>query len=286
MKDEQPEDIQLVSCDLNGTLVHQHTMMDMIRVYFPQVPERYEKAKAAFSKQTSGYLSMKEAFEVAGPLTKGLSLRNAIDYAQSVMRFLEGFEEFIATLYDRKKYFVINSTGYTVTTEVIKALYGPEKVHGVICNRLIFGWEGNPAASIEEDHLGELVRNYLQGAGAEKAYDEILATGDVELGIRDEEEKASLLFSLAENLGVPQKATAHVGDTMGDSGGICGVARNGGLGIAFNYNPALKNYLDIVLKEENISGRIIKAEPKSETADLSNLLRILLSPLHPSRERV
>ena len=50
MKDEQPGNIQLVSCDLNGTLVHQHTMMDMIRVYFPQMPERYEKAKAAALK--------------------------------------------------------------------------------------------------------------------------------------------------------------------------------------------------------------------------------------------
>ena len=276
MQKKQSEDIQLVSCDLNGTLVHQHTMMDMIRVYFPHMPERYEKAKDAFSKQTSGLLSIKEAFEIAGPLTKGLSLGNAIDYAQSVMRFLDGFEEFISTLYDRKKYFVINSTGYTVTTEAIKALYGPEKVSAVICNRLIFGWEGNPASSIDEDNLCKLVSDYFQSANNEKVYDEILATGDVELGILDEEEKASLLFNLAEKLGIPGKATAHIGDTMGDSGGICGVARNGGLGIAFNYNAALKNYLDIVRKQENISGRIILAEPKSETANLRNLLRILL----------
>jgi len=276
MKNKQSENIQLVSCDLNGTLVHQHTMMDMIRVYFSHMPERYEKAKAAFSKQTSGLLRMKEAFEVAGPLTKGLSLGNAIDYAQSVMRFLDGFEEFISALYDRKKCFVINSTGYTVTTEVIKALYGPEKVSAVICNRLIFGWEGNPAASIDEDHLCKLVSNYFQGADNEKVYDEILATGEVKLGIQDEEEKASLLFNLAEELGIPRTATAHIGDTMGDSGGICGVARNGGLGIAFNYNAALKNYLDIMRKKEKIPGRIILAEPKSETANLRNLLEILL----------
>ena len=118
MKDEQPGNIQLVSCDLNGTLVHQHTMMDMIRVYFPQMPERYEKAKAAFNKQTSGLMSMKEAFAIAGPLTKGLSLGNAIDYAQSVMRFLDGFEEFIATLYDRKKYFVIKKIDFLTEASI------------------------------------------------------------------------------------------------------------------------------------------------------------------------
>lgn len=278
MKNGKQENIRLISCDLNGTLVHQHTMMDMIRVYFPHESERYAKAKDAFSKQTSGRLSMKEAFAVAGPLTKGLSLGNAIKYARSVMRFLEGFEEFITTLFERKKYFVINSTGYTVTTEVIKALYGPEKVFAVICNRLIFGWHGKSSASIDEDHLGKLVKNYFQGASNEKVYEEILATGEVELGIQDEAEKASLLFALADRLAIPRRAIAHIGDSMGDSGGICAVARNGGLGIAFNYNEALKDYLENVRKQENLPGRIIVAEPKSERATLRNLLDIILAP--------
>jgi phosphoserine phosphatase len=275
MRDEQVGDIQLVSCDLNGTLVHQHTMMDMIRVYFPHMPERYEKAKAAFGKQTSGLLSMRDAFGIAGPLTKGLSLRNAIEYARSKMRFLNGFKEFIATLHEKQTYFMINSTGYTVTTEVIKAMYGAEKIQDVICNRLIFGWEGKPAASIDENYLRELVGTYMRGGSDLNVYDEILATGEVELGIQDEEEKASLLFTIADTLGVPRKATAHVGDTMGDSGGICGVARYGGLGIAFNYNEALKFHLEEVVRKENLSGRIILVEPKSETADLRNLLKIL-----------
>lgn len=41
--------IALVSCDLNGTLVHQHTMMDMIRVCFSDQPQRFKKAKEAFN---------------------------------------------------------------------------------------------------------------------------------------------------------------------------------------------------------------------------------------------
>jgi hypothetical protein len=90
--------IRLVSCDLNGTLVYQHTMMDMIRVGFPDEPERYTHAKDAFTKQTSGNLSMEASFGIAGPLTKGLRLRTAIDYALTEMRFVDGFEDFIKNL--------------------------------------------------------------------------------------------------------------------------------------------------------------------------------------------
>jgi phosphoserine phosphatase len=268
--------IALVSCDLNGTLVHQHTMMDMIRVYFSDQPERFEKAKEAFNKQTSGLLSMKEAFAIAGPLTRGLTLRNAIRYAINEMKFLEGFELFISTLYERGIYFVINSTGYSVTTEVIKALYGPEKIYTVICNQLIFGWGGDNHKVIEETELSQLVKNYFRGKEKEKRYDEILSTGAVKLGIQDEEEKANLLFAIAEKAKIPRQAIVHIGDTMGDSAGISEVARNGGLGIAFNYNQALKNYLDEILKNEEIPGTIILAEPKKETSTLKLLLDIIL----------
>ncbi|MFH0811641.1 MAG: haloacid dehalogenase-like hydrolase [Pseudomonadota bacterium] len=273
---KERENIRLVSSDLNGTLVHQHTMMDMIRVYFPQQPERYEKADEAFTKQTAGLLSMKEAFAIAGPLTKGLSLRNAIEYVTEEMRFLEGFEDLITTLSKHGKQFVINSTGYSVTTEATKALYGSEKIYGVICNRLIFAWDGDPRRPIDEAHLCQLVRNYFLGKKEETLYDETLATGEVELGIQDEGEKATLLFTIAERLKIPRTAIAHIGDTMGDSAGIYEIARNGGLGIAFNYNEALKQYLEPVLEQEKILGEIILVEPKSKRADLRKLLKMLV----------
>lgn len=268
MKKKHHEKIRLVSGDLNGTLVHQHTMMDMIRIGFPHLPEKYEKAEQVFTQQTSGLLSMEETFEIAGPLTKGLSLRSAIEYAESEMRFLEGFEELITTLCKKGIYFVINSTGYTVTIEVIKSLYGSDKIHDVICNRLIFGWEGDPLRFVQEEELCELVKNYFQHKKNEKIYDEILTTGKVELGIRDENDKARLIFEIADKINIPRTAVAHIGDTMGDSGGICEVARNGGLGIAFNYNEALERHLKDVIENERIPGEIILAEPKSEISDL------------------
>ena len=252
-------------------------MMDMIRVYFSDQPERFEKAKEAFNKQTSGLLSMREAFAIAGPLTRGLTLRNAIRHAINEMKFLEDFELFISTLYEKGIYFVINSTGYSITTEVIKALYGPEKIYAVICNQLIFGWGEDNHKVIAEAELSQLVKNYFRGGEKEKCYDEILSTGAVKLGIRDEEEKANLLFAIAETLKIPRHAIAHIGDTMGDSAGIGEVARNGGLGIAFNYNQALKNYLEEILKNEEIPGTIILVEPKKETSSLKRLLDIILS---------
>lgn len=276
MKDKVPRNVQLVSCDLNGTLVHQHTMMDMIRVYFPCEPERYEKAKTAFVRQTSGLLSIKEAFETAGSLTKGLSLRSAIEYVHDEVRFVEGFEKFITSLHEHGIHFVINSTGYSVTTETIKALYGREKIQGVICNRLRFGWEGDPHGSIDEDTLSELVRDYFCGKRGESLYDEIHAIGEVELGISDEADKPKMLFAIAGKLKVPRTGIAHIGDTMGDSEAIAEVARNGGLGIAFNYNEALKGYLESIVSNEELPGEIILAEPKNETPRLEGLLKLLV----------
>lgn len=275
MKKNFHENIRIVSSDLNGTLVHRHTMSDMIRLAFPDDPARYEKAKDGFAQQTSGHLSMKETFEIAGPLTKGLSLRKAVEYARSEMRFLTGFEELLSAFRRKGIYFVINSTGYSVTTEVIRAVYGPEKIHEVVCNRLIFGYEGQAEKAISDAVLSDLVKNYFLGHHAEKIYDELLATGEVELGIRDESQKAKQLFKIADRLNIPRTDLVHIGDTMGDSRGIYETALNGGLGIGFNYNDALKIYLEEILRREKLPGEILLIEPKSEISDLGRILEIL-----------
>lgn len=264
--------IQLVSSDLNGTLVHQHTMMDMIRVGFPDEPYRFEKAEDAFTRQTAGLSSMEEAFQIAGPLTKGLTLRTAIEYAISEMRFISSFGEFIRALHQKNIRFIINSTGYSITAEVIKALYGSKYFHDVICNRLIFGRDGK---ILEENELAALVNRYCHGEKSSTIYDEISSVGTVELGIRNENEKAMLIFKVAQQLNISRTAIAHIGDTMGDSGGISEVARNGGVGVAFNYNQALRIHLENILDNEKLTGRIFLIQPKSEESDMRLLLDIL-----------
>jgi len=69
----------------------------------------------------------------------------------------------------------------------------------------------------------------------------------------------------------------HIGDTMGDSRGIYETALNGGLGIGFNYNDALKTYLEGLLKNEKLPGEILLIEAKSETSDLRRISDILLT---------
>lgn len=261
-------EIQLVSSDLNGTLVHQHTMTDMIRIAFPHEPERFEKAKDVFAQQTAGMLSMEKTFAIAGPLTRGLRLRIAAEYALSEMRFLDGFEDFIRMLRRKNIRFVINSTGYSITTEAVKARYGSKYFYDVICNRLIFGRQGK---ILEEKEISELVMKYVHGEKNDTIYDEISAVGTVELGIQNENEKARLLFNLSDRLNIPRTALVHIGDTMGDSGGISEVAAHGGIGIAFNYNHALKNYLENIIADARTAGRIIFIEPKSEHSDIRRI---------------
>jgi phosphoserine phosphatase len=275
MNTPETHPIQLISSDLNGTLVHQHTMMDMIRVSFPREPERYEKAQDAFARQTAGTLSMQEAFARAGPLTKGLSLRKAIEYAQFEIRFLPGFKELISAFLMRRQYFVINSTGYTVTTEAIKLRFGPENFFRVICNQLVFGWDGDPSRSLTNGELMRLIKDYEATGKDDVRYDQLLATGEVLLGIKDEAHKASELFRIADLLSLPRSSIAHIGDTMGDSAGIADVARNGGLGIAFNYNEPLREYLESVQRTGDIPGRIELIGPKGSNPDLRSLLEVL-----------
>lgn len=265
-------DVRLISSDLNGTLVHQHTMMDMIRVGFAGEPERFEKAKDAFVRQTEGFLGIEETFQIAGPLTKGLSLRTAIEYALTEMRFLNGFEHFIKTLHRNNVRFIINSTGYSITTEVIKVFFGAEYFDDVICNRLIFEKNGKV---VDERELSELVVSYLQGDKSKKIYDTISAAGIIEFGIKNENEKGQKLLTIADRLNITRMSLVHIGDTMGDSGGICEVAKHGGIGIAFNYNQALKKHLEKVLTHQKLKGKIFFIDPKSEHSDLTHILTAL-----------
>jgi phosphoserine phosphatase len=106
-------------------------------------------------------------------------------------------------------------------------------------------------------------------------YRDIQATGDVVLGIEDEEHKARVALDLALELGIPPQEVAHMGDTMGDSGGILGVARAGGLGVAFNYNRALEAFLWENGHDLLASGRVALVDPKGPGADLRHVIPLL-----------
>lgn len=266
--------VKLISSDLNGTLVHQHTMSDMIRLYLGQ--EQFEKAITIFNKQTSGEATMQEAFDNAGPLTKGLTLRQAIEYVKTHMVFINGFDSFVNSLQQQGIFLVINSTGYSVTIYAIMAMLGGNKIHGQIGNFLEFGIDGNPHNIISEEDLKKKVEEYFEDPSAlnNPIYDKIMATGVVSLGICDERAKKDLILNYAQEKfnDIKPEEMVHIGDTMGDSEGILGIAKDGGVGIAFNYNAALKNFLDRVIESESILGEIYFVDIKSKNSDLRKVL--------------
>ena|SRR3989344_4900790 len=270
--------IKLVSSDLNGTLVHQHTMSDMIRLYVGQ--QQFEKANEVFKKQTSGTASMEEAFQNAGPLTKGLTLRQAIEYTKTHMIYVNGFKEFVNSLSKQKIPFVINSTGYSVTIYAIREQIGTEKIHGKIGNFLRFGMNGSESESLSERELESKVRDYFSNPESSRntIYDSVQATGVIDLGIIDEQAKAKLIqeYVKANFKDIQTSEIVHMGDTMGDSGGIYGVAESGGIGIAFNYNLALQQFLEKKISENpSLKERILFVNAKSETSDLRQILSLL-----------
>jgi phosphoserine phosphatase len=260
-----------LSTDLNGTLVHAHTMQEMIRVGFPEEPQRFETASRAFALQTDGKLSISETFRIAGEQTRGLPLRVAIDFALNRMSFVDGYPEFAAFLKEHQIPTAIVSTGYSVTLYAMR--------HGTPApqfmsqgNRLIFAAKDGQV--IPEDELENLVRRYIENPSlrSDRIFGSIHATGEVALGIHDEGDKARIVLTMAQGLGIPSSRTMHMGDTMGDSLGILAIAKAGGLGVAFNYNHALEAFLRQEGKRELESGHILLIDPKGPKSNLKNVL--------------
>ena len=266
--------IKLISSDLNGTLVHQHTMEDMIRLY--KSKEDFKKADNIFKMQTSGTATMKEAFDIAAPLSKGITLRQAIEYTQKSMKYINGLKELLDFLAGKNIPFIINSTGYSVTFYCIKEKFGADKIHGFIGNYLLFGVNEDINKKIGGKVLREKVRNFFSGANASKdmAYDKIKATGKIKLGIKNEEDKPKLINNYVKRhfKNIALNEVVHIGDAMGDSIGILDAAKSGGLGIAFNYNEELENFLKKKMRTEDIDGNIIFVDKKNGNADLRRII--------------
>lgn len=273
--------IKLFSSDLNGTLVQQHTMSDMIRLYIGE--RQYQQANEVFKRQTSGTASMEEAFETAGPLTRGLTLRQAIEYTITPMKYVDGFHEFVEELSYQGISLVINSTGYSVTIYAIKKQLGAGQIQGYIGNALKFGMDANPQSTLTEEELEMKVEEYFSHptVARDSVYDQIQATGVIDLGIANEEAKAKLIGKYAQTCFLKDillNEIAHMGDTMGDSGGIVGIAKSGGMGIAFNYNESLERFLnEKIVRRPSLQGGIYFIDKKGEKSDLRHVLPLVLT---------
>lgn len=264
--------IRLLSSDLNGTLVHSHTMQEMISWGFPEDPGRFEEAKKLFDLQTKGELGLKDTFLRAGDLTHGLPLGCAIRYSMEGIRLIDGFAELMEFLGANGIRLIIVSTGYTVTLYTMRySLRMPPFIFH--SNRLVFA-SGEKGEEISEEALEVLVRDFvaMPERRNDPLYQTIKATGRIELGLETEASKAEVALETARRLGIEAHHVAHMGDTMGDSMGIVGVARAGGLGIAFNYNQALEQFLKREAQEEIDQGKIVLVCPKGPGAHLAKVV--------------
>ena len=266
--------VKLLSSDFNGTLVYPHTMQETVRYAFPGEPDRYDEIRALFQAQTEGKLPMTEAFRSAGRLSRGIALGSAIDYAIREMEPVRGFARFTNRLRQTGVRLLINTTGYSVTLSAFRRHYRLQEID-CRCNRLLFA--GSDGRILDEDELDGLVESYLKGSPPPEPglHTDIKATGQVVLGIEDERRKARIALEYARSMGIPPSQTAHMGDTMGDSGGILGVAEAGGLGIAFNYNHVLEAYLHDNGPDLISAGRIVFIDKKGPGANLEHVLPYL-----------
>lgn len=273
--------ISLVSSDLNGTLVQQHTMADMIRWACPDQPERYRQARRLFEEQTCGRISIAAAFTGAGPLSAGISLAQAIDYARFEMKYHPGFGSLLDMLGRRKVALIINTTGYSVTCRVIEKRFGHASICGYICNQMEFAPEGRPFQPLEEEEMNQLIDDYIAKEDPQGRCQKIKSTGRIRLTIDDEAEKMQRAQKWAARLNIAPDHIAHVGDTMGDSAAIQAAAEAGGIGIAFNYNRELGAFVDRLQAGPRLAGGLFKIDPREKGCNLKNLIPILFPvPAH------
>src|SRR3989344_1810250 len=205
---------RLVSSDMNGTFTGPtgrlgHTMSHMIAVHAGE--EAFKAAKEVFDCQTSGEATMQEAFGNAAPHYKGMTLREAVEYAiedpseplegARHIKYVAGFWELQGALSERGMEFLVNSTGYDVTVYAVqeqarKKLSDKNPiVDFTIGNHLLFDDKYSEAAKSAEPGLvalpfpelfgrqttlRQMVELYFRNPAAPQhhhAFDEMVSTG-------------------------------------------------------------------------------------------------------------
>ncbi len=178
MKSDQASDRPMVVLELDGAVVHGHTPSELIHAGFPLQPERDEQAFKLYQKESTGNVKPDETLLQYATLARGLSLRRAIEFATFKMRFINGFDTFIEILYQKNVPLILVSSSFSIITETIRWLYGPDRFQAVLANSLAFGLEKDPEAVISEEKLISLVQRYFHRDRDHQAYDKITATGE------------------------------------------------------------------------------------------------------------
>lgn len=275
MKSDQTFDRQMVVLELDGTVVHDHTPSELIRTGFSFQPERYEQAFDLYQRESTGNVKSEEAILQYATLARGLTLRRAIEYATFKMRFINGFDTFIEILYQKNVSLLLVSSSFSIITEAIRQLYGPDRFQTVLANPLAFGLEKDPEAVISEKKLITLVQRYFHRARDRQAYDKIAATGECNVINTRPLQKASFIAEVAAGLNIPFKTVNYVCSNLKDRETLLAVARFGGRVIAFNFEESLEAIIQEGAKNNPTGNTIQFTTPKSRRANLRSVFEIL-----------
>jgi hypothetical protein len=271
----QPIDRQMVVLELEGAVVHDHTPSELIRAGFPLEPERYEKALDLYQKENTGDATPEEALLEYSTLVCGLSLRRVIEYATFKMRFVNGFDTFIETLYRKNKPVLLLSSSFSIITEAVRQLYGPDRFLSVAANPLVFGLKKKPETVISEEKLMSLVQRYFHRARDHQVYDKLAATGHCNVLIANPLQKASLIFELAMDLNIPFQAVTYVCSSPKDRDTLLSIIRSRGKAVVFNFEESMEAVIRKCPKDNPTEDALQFTTPKSRRANLRSVFEIL-----------
>ena len=275
MKYAQPIDRQLVVLELDGVVVHDHTPSQLIRAGFPLEPERYEQALDLHEKESTGEAKPEEALFQYSTLACGLSLRRVIEYATFKMRFVNAFDTFIETLYRKNIPVLLISSSFSIITEAVRQLHGPDRFLTVAANPLEFGLKKKPEIVISEQKLMSLVQRYFHRARDHRAYDTLAATGHCNVVIANPLQKASLISELAMDLNIPFQAVTYVCSSQKDRETLLSIIRSRGRAVVFNFEASMEAVIRECTKDNPSEDAIQFTSPKSRRANLRNVFEIL-----------
>jgi len=275
MKYAQPIDRQLVVLELDGVLVHDHTPSQLIRAGLPLEPERYEQALDLHEKESTGDAKPEEALLEYSTLARGLSLRRVIEYATFKMRFVNNFDTFIEMLYRKNIPVLLVSSGFSIITEAVRQLHGPDRFQAVMANPLVFGLKKTPETAISEEKLMSLVQRYFHRARDHRAYDKLAATGDCNVLSAGPLQKANFISELAMELNIPFQAVTYVCSSPKDRETLLSIIRSRGRAVVFNFEASMEAIIRECTKDNPSEDAIQFTTPKSRRANLRSVFEIL-----------
>ncbi|WP_456432747.1 hypothetical protein [Thermosulfuriphilus sp.] len=256
--------LKLLSWDVNQTLVAENTM-----VALAGLAGHRKRAQEIVEAQTAGRRPVETTLKELARLTAGLPLEDIVSYVCSLPE-LPGLRLTLKAFCRAGLIQIINSTGYTVVlslwNKILQRHLGEAPFSKIIANRLRF--EDSRGEEVPEEEVLETAVALLEGKRPQR---DLFVSGDLDLVISAEEAKAVFLEQIIRQEGLFMSEVAHIGDSMGDSEVIAWMAKNGGLGLAFNARPELVLFLER-LSERRLPGQAVIVS----SSDLRDLAPVIL----------